>query len=407
MKKNLKVLLAGAAAAGCILVCTAAYGKFSDSVTVTNHIAVGDLNISLRELEKRDGREMAYQDRRIVLPGDVISKIPRITNRAEPCWVRVKISYTDDLEGLDGLSDSNLMGMSTRWVRKGEYFYYTRKLEQGESVDIFTGVTVPLQWNEAYQDKKLGITITADAIQAANFAPDFSAMTPWGNQKILRCIHDTDGLVVQKKKPVDLKVEFEGNAHKLMAAPEDFFAGFSTAMPGDVFRDSIEISNTTEHISEIFFRTSAECKSVKDQEFLKKLKLVITMDGRKLYSGNLLAVSLNKAVSLGKFDSGKKGKMEFQVTVPAELDNAYALRNADVKWIFSVEEEPETVDISSVPRQNEEKERAERTSGNDHSAVRTLPVKTGDETPVFLFLVMAGMALFTGGLVRWKGGRKN
>lgn len=407
MKKNLKVLLAGAAAAGCILVCTAAYGKFSDSVTVTNHIAVGDLNISLRELEKRDGREMAYQDRRIVLPGDVISKIPRITNRAEPCWVRVKISYTDDLEGLDGLSDSNLMGMSTRWVRKGEYFYYTRKLEQGESVDIFTGVIVPPQWNEAYQDKKLGITITADAIQAANFAPDFSAMTPWGNQKILRCIHDTDGLVVQKKKPVDLKVEFEGNAHKLMAAPEDFFAGFSTAMPGDVFRDSIEISNTTEHVSEIFFRTSAECKSVKDQEFLKKLKLVIVMDGRKLYSGDLLAVSLNKAVSLGKFDSGKKGKMEFQVTVPAELDNAYALRNADVKWIFSVEEEPETVDISSVPRQNEEKERAERTSGNDHSAVRTLPVKTGDETPVFLFLVMAGMALFTGGLVRWKGGRKN
>lgn len=407
MKKNLKVLLAGAAAAGCILVCTAAYGKFSDSVTVTNHIAVGDLNISLRELEKRDGREMAYQDRRIVLPGDVISKIPRITNRAEPCWVRVKISYTDDLEGLDGLSDSNLMGMSTRWVRKGEYFYYTRKLEQGESVDIFTGVTVPPQWNEAYQDKKLGITITADAIQAANFAPDFSAMTPWGNQKILRCIHDTDGLVVQKKKPVDLKVEFEGNAHKLMAAPEDFFAGFSTAMPGDVFRDSIEISNTTEHVSEIFFRTSAECKSVKDQEFLKKLKLVIVMDGRKLYSGDLLAVSLNKAVSLGKFDSGKKGKMEFQVTVPAELDNAYALRNATVKWIFSVEEEPETVDISSVPRQNEEKERAERTSGNDHSTVRTMPVKTGDETPVFLFLVMAGMALFTGGLVRWKGGRKN
>lgn len=407
MKKNLKVLLAGAAAASCILVCTAAYGKFSDSVTVTNHIAVGDLNISLRELEKRDGREMAYQDRRIVLPGDVISKIPRITNRAEPCWVRVKISYTDDLEGLDGLSDSNLMGMSTRWVRKGEYFYYTRKLEQGESVDIFTGVTVPPQWNEAYQDKKLGITITADAIQAANFAPDFSAMTPWGNQKILRCIHDTDGLVVQKKKPVDLKVEFEGNAHKLMAAPEDFFAGFSTAMPGDVFRDSIEISNTTEHVSEIFFRTSAECKSVKDQEFLKKLKLVIAMDGRKLYSGDLLAVSLNKAVSLGKFDSGKKGKMEFQVTVPAELDNAYALRNADVKWIFSVEEEPETVDISSVPRQNEEKERTERTSGNDHSTVRTMPVKTGDETPVFLFLVMAGMALFTGGLVRWKGGRKN
>ena len=102
MKKHLKALLAGAAVAGSILACTAAYARFSDSVTVTNHISVGDINISLRELEKKDGREMKYQDRRIVLPGDEISKIPRITNHSEPCWVRVKISYTDDLDGLDG-----------------------------------------------------------------------------------------------------------------------------------------------------------------------------------------------------------------------------------------------------------------------------------------------------------------
>ena len=64
MKKHLKALLAGAAVAGSILACTAAYARFSDSVTVTNHIAVGDINISLRELEKKDGREMKYQDRR-------------------------------------------------------------------------------------------------------------------------------------------------------------------------------------------------------------------------------------------------------------------------------------------------------------------------------------------------------
>ena len=92
MRKHLKVLLAGAVIAGSILACTAAYARFSDSVTVTNHIAVGDINISLRELEKKDGREMKYQDRRIVLPGDEISKIPRITNHSETCWVRVKIS---------------------------------------------------------------------------------------------------------------------------------------------------------------------------------------------------------------------------------------------------------------------------------------------------------------------------
>lgn len=289
MKKHLKALLAGAVVAGSILACTAAYARFSDSVTVTNHISVGDINISLRELEKKDGREMKYQDRRIVLPGDEISKIPRITNHSEPCWVRVKISYTDDLEGLDGLDDRNLTGMSPRWIRKGEYFYYTRKLEQGDSVDIFTGVTVPSQWDESYQEKKLGIT----------------------------------------------------------------------------------------------------------------------MNDKKLYSGDLLAVSLNKAVSLGKFSSGEKGNMRFEVTVPAELDNLYALRAADVKWIFSVEEDQETADTSPVPRRNGRKEATERASGNNSSSVRTTPVKTGDESPVILFALMAGMALLTCSLTLWKGGQKN
>lgn len=405
MRKTLKVLIAGLTAAGSIAVSVAAYGKFSDSVTVTNHISTGDINISLKELEKRDGKEMTYEDRRIVLPGDEISKIPRITNQAEPCWVRVKITYTDDMEGQVGLADENLKGMSPRWVKKGEYFYYTEKLQQGKSVDIFTGVTVPSQWDETYQDKKLGITIVADAIQAANFSPDFGAMTPWGNQKIQRCIHDTNGLVVKKKSQVDMKVEFEGNAHKLVAAPDDFFSGFSAAMPGDVFRDSVSIRNTTKNTAEIFFRTSPECKSVKDQELLKKLKLVIAMNGRKLYDGDLLAVSLNKAVSLGTFAPGTEGIMEFQVTVPEELDNAYALRNADVKWIFFVEEEE--AKLTPVPSGTGGNRGTDGgTSGKGSASHRKTPVRTGDDTSVLFFLFVAGAALFAGGLVIWKGGRK-
>ena len=43
MKKHLKALLAGAAVAGSILACTAAYARFLDSVTVTNHISVGSI----------------------------------------------------------------------------------------------------------------------------------------------------------------------------------------------------------------------------------------------------------------------------------------------------------------------------------------------------------------------------
>ena len=409
MKKALKFLLAGAVAAGSITLCAAAYGKFSDSVTVTNHISTGDINIALKELEKKENTEISYQNRKIILPGDDISKIPRITNRSEPCWVRVRITYTDDLEGEKGMDDSNLSGMSERWVKKGEYFYYTRKLKQGESADVFTGVSVPREWTEAYQEKHLGITIVADAIQAANFIPDFRAMTPWGNQKMQRCVHDTDGLIVKKKEPVKLDVEFEGNAHKLIAAPDDFFSGFSAAMPGDVFEDSVEIGNTTENMAEIFFRTSPECKSVKDQEFLKKLKLEISMDGKKLYAGDILAASLNKAVSLGKFARGKEGRMDFKVTIPPELDNTYALRKGDVKWIFSVEEEKEVQTVTSVPELSEkEKVPAEENYKNRTGKIssKTKPVKTGDDTNLWLFILLGGTAFLVCCFTIRKGGKK-
>ena len=118
MKKALRLLLASVITAGGLAAGVSAYGRFTDSVTVTNHISTGDINISMKELEKKENKEITYQDRKIVLPGDRISKIPRITNCSEPCWVRVKITYTDDLDGLKGLDDTNLLGMSSRWTKK-------------------------------------------------------------------------------------------------------------------------------------------------------------------------------------------------------------------------------------------------------------------------------------------------
>ena len=169
-------------------------------------------------------------------------------------------------------------------------------------------------------------------------------------------------------------------------------------------------AEAAENTAEIFFRTSAECKSVKDQEFLKKLKLVISMDGKKLYSGDLLAVSLNKAVSLGIFQPGKSGEMKFQITVPSELNNDFALRNGDVKWIFSVEEDQkEKIQPSQTPAGQSEKE--ENSDGYSRktgaSSGKTAPVKTGDDTGIRFFLILEEVALLAGILVLRKGGRKN
>ena len=78
------------------------------------------------------GIEIPYQNSKMVLPGQEISKIPRITNCAQPCWIRVRLVYENSMEGPDGvegLSDWNLYGMSKDWVKIGNYYYYTKILE--------------------------------------------------------------------------------------------------------------------------------------------------------------------------------------------------------------------------------------------------------------------------------------
>ena len=132
MKKFLKWILAGILTAGSIAMCVSAYGKFSDSVTVTNHISTGDINISMKELEKKNGKEILYQNQKMVLPGDRISKIPRITNRSEPCWVRVKITYADNLENRKGLKESAILNPQHVKKRKWIWQHGKKRLNVGE-----------------------------------------------------------------------------------------------------------------------------------------------------------------------------------------------------------------------------------------------------------------------------------
>ena len=50
---------------------------------------------------KKGTKEVLYNNKGDVLPGAVVSKIPRITNRALPCWVRARILYTNDRKELE------------------------------------------------------------------------------------------------------------------------------------------------------------------------------------------------------------------------------------------------------------------------------------------------------------------
>lgn len=281
-----------------ILGISGVYGYFSDTLQVVNHISVGDIKISVEEFEKKGTKEVLYNNKGDVLPGAVVSKIPRITNRALPCWVRARILYTNDRKELEGLDDTKLSGFSSKWIKRGEYYYYTSILKRKETVDLFQSVHIPASWKKEHELQKLGLTIQAEAIQAANFTPDFSAMSPWGNQLIRQCIHEEDGAMTCKKPQTKLSVEFNGKAHKLLSVPGDFFTNLGTAMPGDVLTDTITVSNTTDSAAEILFRTSTEGRNSEQIAMLKDVKLTVAMGNKILYSGTLDSTGLarNKKV---------------------------------------------------------------------------------------------------------------
>lgn len=376
MKKYVRVTFPFLIVLGIFMGIWSIYAYFEDSVTVTNHIKTGDVNIGISEYEMKNGREVSYKNPKVILPGDVISKIPRITNYAEPCWIRAKVTFENDMLEVEGFSGEHIQGISDKWVLRGNYYYYTDVLNYNESVDLFQAIMVPDTWTEAHNGQKMTVQIHTDAIQAANFTPDFTAMSPWGNEEIEICVHEENGTAACIKEEMELKVEFNGQAHRLLAVPDNFFHNIKRAMPGDVYQDEILLSNTTSAEAELFFKTEVTGQTSEQIDLLEQIELKISMGQKILFEGNLYSKALEKEISLGIYRPEENGKLSFEISVPKELTNEYALRDANVNWIFSVYEEDDDLEEKS----------------NSGNIVQKNSVKTGDSSPIVLFIILAAVA---------------
>lgn len=130
-------------------------------------------------------------------------------------------------------------------------------------------------------------------------------------------------------------------------------------------------------------------------DLLRKLQLMIKMNGNILYSGNLLAEELKEEISLGVFLPEEKGTLDFTVLVPSELKNAYALRDAAVKWYFTVYED----DKENLPTDSPESTPSSVYEKGGDLSKNSSSVKTGDETPVRILLIAAVLSFITGTVV--------
>lgn len=298
---------------------------------VISTIKTGDISIHLQDYEiGKNGKEKIYEDKKLILPGQTISKITRITNEGNSAWVRIKPEWQGD-EAL-GLSLDMIGGISDDWKQIGDYFYYTKSLEVGESVDFGKTISFPPEWTEAVSDQSFYLYMQVDAVQKANFTPNWNADDPWFGTVIEQCSHTIHPVSTQGNQ--QFSVSFEGGAEGLVRMGDDFFSNLGDLMPGDHLSETIKIGNNYSQPVSLYF--SAD--QIDSTDILSKITLEIKNDSDQIYLGPL-SNPIDKQL-LGTYSRGDTSDFTFTISLPADLKNNDALKEAKVRWIFSAEVKP-------------------------------------------------------------------
>ena len=303
-------------------------------LSIKNEINTGAVKIELQEYTVSNGTETLYDesDSEKVMPGQVISLIPRVSNIGDPCYIRAKVSYSKEDSEL--VNVDRIDNVSDDWIKKGEYWYYKPILQSGKKIDIFKTFTIPTDMPNDYQGKEIQVNITAEAIQADSFKPDFDSESPWNKVKVQKASDD-----VYKFDKVQLntnaKIEYENNAQQYIEVPENFLGKLGHLVPGEVVEQDINLNNSTSKEIEYFVTVKKESGlSDKQLNLLKNLKLSISVDNKAVYEGNLYDID---KISLGKYLSKQSDKAKFTVKMPEELGNEYSVLNTSINWLFSVD----------------------------------------------------------------------
>lgn len=292
-----------------------------------NNLGMGAVGINIAEYQiDKDGKEADYEDFKTILPGQKISKISRITNTGEPAWIRCKLEFVSETE-LEALDESMITLASDKWIKRGDYYYWPKAVPTGEHVDFTESVLFPKEWTEKVANTEFQIIISADAVQERNFTPDFLAEDPWFGTMIEMTMYEKSRVIPTEDKAFE--VVFRNGTEGLFANTEDFFANWSTMMPGDVFEDTLHIKNSYSTPIELYFST----ETIADDILIKQIGLEIRDGSDKvIYSGTLHgALAEMKLIWL---NPGDETNLKYKVTVPKELTNKYAMMDTKTKWIF-------------------------------------------------------------------------
>lgn len=247
----------------------------------------------------------------------------------------------------------NLFGQSEEWKRIGDYYYYTHILGNNTPIILFQGLDIPQSWGEKENcPDEFTVRIKADAIQAANFTPDFNSNSPWGSVVIE---HEKDydptnycETAMKYNTPNELTVT-DGTA--LESKTNDLFGNFSYFMAGDTFKDTLHVKNGSNKRIRLYFRMRNRGGQLSD-----KTRINVSCDNRTYYDGTLSSMN-SRWQKLTSIDAGQKKNLKFTLYLDEDSKQEYSVLEDDVIWQF-------------------------RTTSDESPSNKAAGVKTGDSTVI-------------------------
>ena len=326
----------------CLLALLGLTGIYAlPKVYVLYQANTGKVDICLKEYMLEEGKEVPWKNGKDVLPGGFVSKIPRIRNDGAECYVRATVSFSSQKESEKPLSLENLEGISSDWVRDGDYFYYKHTVKPGEKVELFQGIRIPWEWKTPDEDNVWKACIRAEAVQAEYFSPDFTGEDPWGMKVYTFPIQYAPEGDIQEQTADTEEVELllAEQVQGFAVEQEGCMKTLEAFVPGKSQTGSIRLKNTTEKEREVFFRAETQEQSVLLEKMELKVELLEKEENRILYQGSAAACTPKELQSLGKLAPQEEKQLRFTFSLAKDADNTYALQKGKIKFWFTTGEE--------------------------------------------------------------------
>lgn len=102
-------------------------------------------------------------------------------NKLGPSWLRVKFTFTG--KHVDRTFADQNLNIQSDWVKRGDYFYYTKKAEAYTDYIVVKGIWIP-DAVPTGENASVTISVYGEAVQYEGFHPDFNSGDPWKGAEI-------------------------------------------------------------------------------------------------------------------------------------------------------------------------------------------------------------------------------